>query len=182
MAGTVGYTAMETPIGSLLVASTEKGLCYIHFSADEDAVRSLAVWCQKHGLQLPVPDDERNGQAVAELEQYFAGIRRDFTVALDLYGTPFQQTVWTALTHIPYGETRSYKDIAEFIGSSKAVRAVGGANNKNPIPLIIPCHRVIGAGGSMVGYGGGLSIKEHLLRLEGVLPPATEQISLFAAE
>lgn len=181
MAGTVGYTAIESPIGALLVASTEKGLCFIHFGADDTAVRALADWCQKHGLELPVPDAERNQKVIAELEEYFAGTRREFSVTLDMYGTPFQQTVWTALTHIPYGETRSYKDIAQFIGSSKAVRAIGGANNRNPIPLIVPCHRVIGANGSMVGYGGGLPIKEHLLLLEGVLTPA-EQISLFAAE
>lgn len=181
MAGTVGYTAIVTPIGPLLLASTEKGLCFIHFGFDDDALRSLAAWCEKQGLETPVQDHERNRQAVMEIEEYFAGSRRDFTVTLDLYGTPFQKTVWTALTHIPFGETRSYKDIALFIGSGKAVRAIGGANNRNPIPLIIPCHRVIGANGSLVGYGGGLPIKEHLLKLEGFIP-AEEQITLFAAE
>ncbi|HPJ26840.1 MAG TPA: methylated-DNA--[protein]-cysteine S-methyltransferase [Synergistaceae bacterium] len=101
-----------------------------------------------------------------ELEEYFRGIRRTFTVPLHLEGTPFQKRVWQALLEIPYGETRSYQDIAAAVGNPKAPRAVGGANNKNPVALIVPCHRVIGKNGSLVGFGGGLHIKEWLLAHE----------------
>jgi len=105
-------------------------------------------------------------KAQAELAEYFAGKRTAFTVPMAPQGTVFQQSVWTALRSIPYGETRSYGAIAKQVGNPKAARAVGMANNKNPLPIFIPCHRVIGADGKMVGYGGGLPIKEALLALE----------------
>lgn len=104
-----------------------------------------------------------------ELDEYLKGVRKDFDLPLEPQGTEFQQKVWKALLEIPYGETRSYKDIAERIGNSKASRAVGLANNRNPISIFIPCHRVIGSNGKLVGYGGGLDIKERLLSLEGAL-------------
>lgn len=105
-------------------------------------------------------------EAAAQLNEYFAGKRKVFEVPLAMDGTPFQQTVWKALIAIPYGETRSYKEIAESINRPKACRAVGMANNKNPIAVFIPCHRVIGTNGKMVGYAGGLDIKEKLLGME----------------
>lgn len=105
-------------------------------------------------------------KAEAELGEYFAGARKAFTVPLAPRGTAFQQAVWNALAAIPYGETRSYGAIAKQVGNPKAARAVGMANNRNPLPVIIPCHRVIGTNGGMVGYGGGLPIKEALLALE----------------
>lgn len=105
-------------------------------------------------------------EASKQLKEYFSGERQVFDLPLCPEGTPFQKKVWEALKTIPYGETRTYQEIAVQIGNPKACRAVGGANNKNPISIIIPCHRVIGAGGSLVGYGGGLSLKEKLLRLE----------------
>jgi len=105
-------------------------------------------------------------EAASQLKEYLAGQRREFDIHLVLEGTPFQQAVWKALTAIPYGETRSYGQIAESIGKPKACRAVGMANNKNPIAIFVPCHRVIGANGKLVGYGGGLDIKEKLLELE----------------
>jgi len=105
-------------------------------------------------------------QARAELDQYFAGERRDFSVPIDPQGTQFQRRVWKALQTIPYGETRSYKDIAIAAGCPKGFRAVGLANNRNPISIIIPCHRVIGSNNKLVGYGGGLAVKEFLLNLE----------------
>jgi O-6-methylguanine DNA methyltransferase len=108
-------------------------------------------------------------KATEQLDEYFAGERREFTLPLDVYGTPFQKLVWNQLRQIPYGETKSYKDIALAINAAKAVRAIGGANNKNPLSIFVPCHRVIGSNGALVGYGGGLDIKEHLLQLEGVL-------------
>ena len=103
-----------------------------------------------------------------ELDKYFAGKLKKFTIPLEFVkGTDFQRSVWRALQSIPYGETRSYKEIATLIGNPKAVRAVGGANNKNPIGIVIPCHRVIGSSGKLVGYAGGLEKKEMLLKLEG---------------
>ena len=105
-------------------------------------------------------------QAAAQIAEYLAGARKEFSLPLALHGTDFQKAVWQALQKIPFGETRSYKDIAVMIGRPKAVRAVGMANNRNPISIIVPCHRVIGHDGSLVGYGGGLPLKEYLLNLE----------------
>ena len=107
-----------------------------------------------------------NDQVALDLDHYFRGKLRQFEVPLNPIGTLFQRQVWKALQTIPYGETRSYKQLAELIGNPKACRAVGMANNRNPIAIIIPCHRVIGADGKLVGYGGGLPIKEYLLELE----------------
>jgi len=106
---------------------------------------------------------------VRELEEYFAGQRRNFTFALDLRGTDFQLACWRALVAIPYGETRSYADIARAVGRPQGFRAVGMANNRNPIAIVVPCHRVIASDGSLCGYGGGLDIKRKLLELEGAL-------------
>jgi len=105
-------------------------------------------------------------KAIQELTEYFEGNRKAFSVPLQPAGTAFQQSVWAALQAIPYGETRSYGEIAKSIGKPKSARAVGMANNQNPLPIFIPCHRVIGANGKLVGYGGGLDIKEFLLNLE----------------
>lgn len=169
MANELGYTIMDSPIGPLLLASTENGLCFIAFDRDESGLGQLQRWCRKTFLGVvPVRDDARNEPVRTQLQEYFAGERREFALSIDLYGTPFQKAVWHALMKIPYGETRSYKDVALAIGAAKAVRAIGGANNRNPIPIVIPCHRVIGSNGALVGYGGGLSIKEHLLVLEGI--------------
>jgi methylated-DNA-[protein]-cysteine S-methyltransferase len=174
MANVLGYTTMQSPIGPLLLASTEKGLCYIGFGAEETELPALQRWCRKMMMHItPVRDDAMNETARIQLEEYFAGKRQSFDIPLDMYGTPFQKAVWLELTRIPYGETRSYKEIGLAIGAVKAVRAIGGANNCNPIPIIVPCHRVIGSNGALVGYGGGLAIKEHLLRLEGYLPEET---------
>ena len=108
-------------------------------------------------------------EAVGQLRAYFAGRLRRFDLPLDLRGTDFQLRVWRELERIPYGETRSYLQIAEAIGAPRAVRAVGAANGANPIPIVVPCHRVIGAGGKLVGYGGGLPLKKRLLQLEGAV-------------
>jgi O-6-methylguanine DNA methyltransferase len=125
-------------------------------------------------LSRPV-EDSRYGihpiatEAARQLRAYFAGQLRRFDLPLDLRGTDFQLRVWRELERIPYGETRSYLEIAEGIGAPRAVRAVGAANGANPIPIMVPCHRVIGAGGKLVGYGGGLPLKKRLLQLEGAL-------------
>jgi O-6-methylguanine DNA methyltransferase len=161
--------AVATSIGELLLASTDRGLCGIEFGAGEERIAQLRAWAERHigavELQLGHPILEA---ARLQLLQYFAGERTGFELPLDLYGTAFQLKVWQALTRIPYGETRSYKDIACDIGSPQAVRAVGGANNRNPLSIIVPCHRVIGSNGALVGYGGGLPIKTQLLQLEGI--------------
>ena len=105
-------------------------------------------------------------RTIEQLKEYFSGIRKSFDLPLEMNGTEFQLKVWNELCNIPYGETRSYKDIAEKIGNPKAVRAVGGANNKNKLMIIVPCHRVIGANGSLTGYAGGIDVKKILLELE----------------
>lgn len=109
-------------------------------------------------------------EAYQQLSEYLKGERKEFDLPLNPKGTDFQKRVWRALCDIPYGETQSYKQIAKAVGNSKAVRAVGMANNRNPITIVVPCHRVIGADGKLVGYGGGLEMKEFLLRLEKSLP------------
>jgi len=106
---------------------------------------------------------------IGELEEYFAGSRRQFTFPLDLRGTDFQLACWRALVLIPYGETRSYADIARVVGKPNAFRAVGMANNRNPVAIVVPCHRVIASDGTLCGYGGGLDVKRKLLELEGAL-------------
>jgi methylated-DNA-[protein]-cysteine S-methyltransferase len=126
------------------------------------------------GLQ-PVSECPRNDrnplliEAARQLRAYFAGALREFRLPLDLQGTGFQQRVWGQVAAIPYGETRSYLQISTAIGSPRAVRAVGAANGANPVPIVVPCHRVIGAGGKLVGYGGGLALKKRLLELEGAM-------------
>jgi methylated-DNA-[protein]-cysteine S-methyltransferase len=111
-------------------------------------------------------------EAVRQLQAYFDGTLREFQLPLDMEGTDFQLRVWNQLTSIPYGQTRSYSQIAEAIGTPRAVRAVGAANGANPVAIVVPCHRVIGTSGKLVGYGGGLPLKQHLLALEGAIPQA----------
>lgn len=149
------WDTMESRIGTLTIVCDEAAITGLEFLGGEPV----------GGVRKRTPLIE---QAVCQLEEYMAGKRREFDLPLKPEGTEFQKKVWNALLAIPYGETRSYKDIAVSIGSPKAFRAVGSANNRNPISIIIPCHRVIGANGSLVGYGGGLPIKIELLNLEGV--------------
>ena len=151
------YCYLETPIGELLLAGDDDALCLVSFP--EGSMR-----------RDPEPDwiyNEKPFAAVRQqLTEYFAGERREFDLPLKLSGTEFQMSVLHALQQIPYGETTSYADIAERIGRPRAVRAVGAANGRNPIPIIVPCHRVIGSHGDLTGFGGGLDTKEALLRLE----------------
>ena len=142
----------ETPIGLLQIVEDDSAITQIRL-----ADNSFSRETEETPLLL---------EAKRQLTEYFSGKRKNFELPLAPKGTPFQQKVWTALQTIPYGETRSYQQIAEQIGSPKACRAVGLANNKNPIILAIPCHRVIGADGQLVGYAGGIWIKEKLLALE----------------
>jgi methylated-DNA-[protein]-cysteine S-methyltransferase len=134
--------------------------------ASEAGIRAIEL---NAATALPGREGESNPLlrgAVAQLQAYFGGELRDFDLTLDMQGTEFQKRVWGELRTIPYGETRSYSFVANTIGAPKAVRAVGAANGRNPIPIVVPCHRVIGAGGSLVGYGGGLPLKRFLLDLE----------------
>jgi methylated-DNA-[protein]-cysteine S-methyltransferase len=166
----VMYTVYHSPLGPITLAATEAGMCWVEFGEGETAKRSLLRWANKWlRTENIVHAPEYFLEAIEQLNEYFAGIRREFTLPLDIHGTAFQKMVWKQLQQIPYGETKSYKDIALAMNAAKAVRAIGGANNKNPLSIFIPCHRVIGSNGALVGYGGGLDIKEYLLRLEGVL-------------
>ena len=134
--------------------------------ASEAGIRAIEL---NGAAELPGRECESNPilrQAAEQLRAYFAGELMDFDLTLDMQGTGFQRRVWDELRNIPYGETRSYSFVANTIGAPKAVRAVGAANGRNPIPIVVPCHRVIGAGGTLVGYGGGLPLKRFLLDLE----------------
>lgn len=157
------YKTMASPIGVLTLVASEKGLAGVLWDNDEPARARLSP-------RTMAPDNPILVQTEAQLTEYFAGTRRSFTVPLDAVGTPFQQRVWKALLAIPFGETRSYGQLAEDIGSPNAVRAVGAANGRNPISIITPCHRVIGATGKLTGFGGGLDVKAYLLKLESGQP------------
>lgn len=159
MHDTIVYTYTSTPLGELLLTSDGKSLTGIYFPCHQDG-------------HAPGPDWRLDDGAFAEvrrqLDAYFAGTLHEFDVPLAMSGTPFEQRVWNALRRIAYGTTVSYRDVAQRIGKATACRAVGMANGRNPIPIIVPCHRVIGADGSLTGYGGGLDTKRWLLELEGV--------------
>ena len=155
----INYYTYETPFGNITIMSN--GSCITHVKSE-----SLSSVIKKPAEKSTCKSDKLTDMAAAQLNEYFTGKRLVFELALDPQGTKFQKDVWTVLKEIPYGETRSYKQIAQAIGNPKACRAVGMANNKNPIWIIIPCHRVIGAGGSLIGYGGGLEMKERLLKHE----------------
>ena len=151
------YCYVDTPIGELLLAGSNDALHLIGFPKGSMRRDPEPDWIFK---EEPFEDIRR------QLQEYFDGKRREFDVTLSLEGTEFQRRVWAALREIPYGETVSYGDIARRIDNPRAVRAVGAANGRNPIPIIVPCHRVIGSHGDLTGFGGGLDTKEALLRLE----------------
>lgn len=150
----INKTCMDTRFGKLILEEDGSGICGVNFNRDGEPP------------DIEMSETALLKEAKKQLEEYFQGTRRVFDLPLSLSGTPFQIKDWEALLEIPYGETRSYKDIAERIGSPKGFRAVGMANHNNPISIIVPCHRVIGSDGSMVGYGGGLDIKAYLLNFE----------------
>jgi methylated-DNA-[protein]-cysteine S-methyltransferase len=153
---------LDSPIGRLRLVSDGKHLVKIEFenqyNADEAANETADPVLEASATQL---------------KEYFAGKRHSFDLPLAAAGTDFQRSVWAALAAIPYGELRSYRDIAQSIAKPKAVRAVGAANGRNPLPIVVPCHRVIGSDGSLTGFAGGLEAKTCLLELEGALPAAS---------
>lgn len=153
------YMYMDSPVGALKLVAHDHALVAVMWDNEDHKRVRLAALLEntQHPMLL---------KAKQQLQQYFAGQRQQFDLPLDFQGTDFQQQVWQALLTIPYGETRSYKDIALQVGNEKAVRAVGAANGKNPISIIAPCHRVIGSGGALVGFAGGLDKKQILLNLE----------------
>lgn len=162
------YAEMDSPIGPLTVVQSSKGVCFIEFGAVNETSASIRAKMKKAQINAELLADKGPLELTEkQLLSYFNGKLEIFDLPIDLIGTKFQQMVWDKVASIPYGTTKSYKQIALEIGAPKAVRAIGGANNKNPLPIIIPCHRVIGTNGSMVGYGGGLDKKEILLKLEG---------------
>jgi len=166
---TIRYTEIESPVGPLVLLAAGGRLCRLEFGRMSARRAALAAWAAGHGLPeafVGAPDDPLLTEAAAQLAAYFRGERVRFELPTAMYGTPFQQAVWAALAAIPYGEVRSYKALAAAIGRPSAVRAVGGANNRNPLPIIVPCHRVVGADGALVGYAGGVEAKSYLLELE----------------
>ena len=159
---TLYYHRYESPLGAYLLVSSETGLACV--KPEEQSFPDLDKW-EREGARYE-EGGAYNAQAASQLDAYFAGELTDFDVPLDMRGTPFQRRVWTELLNIPYGETWSYGQVAAAIGRPSASRAVGSANGSNPVSIIVPCHRVIGSSGKLVGYGGGLHRKDALLALE----------------
>jgi len=155
--GRIYYTTMESPVGMLRLVAEELGLRTVWFVRGRKEEKPDAEWKEDAAFFVEV---------IRQLNAYFAGELREFEIPLLMLGTDFQKRVWKALLTIPYGETMSYGELAKKIGEPKAVRAVGAANGQNPIPIIVPCHRVIGSDGSLTGFGGGLENKKKLLELE----------------
>jgi methylated-DNA-[protein]-cysteine S-methyltransferase len=153
----IEYDYLQVPIGRLLLAANERGVCCIEFPRADQGARIGADW--RRGRT-------RLGDAIAQLEAWFAGEIQAFDFALAAEGTPFRKAVWSELVRIPYGETISYGELARRIGDPSASRAVGAANGANPLPIVVPCHRVIGANGKLTGFGGGLPTKQWLLEHE----------------
>ena len=158
---TLHFTRINSPVGHLVIGVSEKGLTILEF--DRGHLSPKFSWVESR---------ERAARYVRQLEEYFAGKRQNFDFPLDLRGTEFQLRCWNALLKIPYGETRTYGEQARVIGCPRGFRAVGAANHDNPIAIVVPCHRVIAAGGGLHGYGGGLENKRWLLELEGAMTPA----------
>jgi O-6-methylguanine DNA methyltransferase len=161
-------TSFDSKIGLIYVASTEKGVCKV--SVPRQSKKDFFGWLHANFDNNDVVDNKsRNKEVMDQLTRYFNGKLAKFTVPVDLRGTPFQLRVWKELPRIAYGTTISYRQLAKRLGTSKGFQAIGRANAANPIPIIIPCHRVVGADGSLVGYSAGIKTKEFLLRLEGAL-------------
>jgi methylated-DNA-[protein]-cysteine S-methyltransferase len=161
----VAYDLADSPVGDLLVAVTDRGLCRIAYRPDA-ALDELSADFGARVLRIP----KRVDRVRRELDEYFAGTRRDFDLETDLSPVPaFHRQVLRELAHVPFGQVTTYGALAAQVGRPRAARAIGGAMNRNPIPIVLPCHRVVGSNGKLVGYAGGLDRKEALLRLEGAL-------------
>lgn len=170
---TLCTTTIPSLLGPLFLATSARGLVALEFDArlqGQQSIRPNPRNLRQEKKGFAFEDSPRKMRPYAkELEEYFTGLRREFTFPLDLRGTDFQLSCWRTLLTIPYGETRSYADVARMVGKPNAFRAVGMANNRNPIAIVVPCHRVIASDGGLCGYGGGLDAKRKLLELEGAL-------------
>ncbi|MDP5255164.1 MULTISPECIES: methylated-DNA--[protein]-cysteine S-methyltransferase [unclassified Vibrio] len=153
------YHQFDSPLGRVTMQTSQQGLTGIWFTTHTTQPDELGTWAQEHPLLQ---------EAQRQLTEYFTGQRHQFDLPFDLHGTDFQLAVWQGLQRIPYGQSWSYQQLATAIGRPKAVRAVGAANGKNPLSIVIPCHRVIGTTGKLTGYAGGLTRKKALLELEGI--------------
>ncbi len=161
-------TSFESKVGLIYVASTDDGVCKI--SLPRQSKREFLRWLRENFDDNEVVDNKsKNREVIDQLARYFNGRLAKFTVPVDLHGTPFQVRVWKELSKIAYGTTISYKQLAKRVGTSRGYQAIGRANASNPVPIIVPCHRVLGTDGSLVGYSSGIKTKEFLLRLEGAL-------------
>ncbi len=158
----LSYKYFSSPVGRLKLVASDRGMVAVLWENDDP---------KRVPLDEPIEDGDHPVLALAEkeLEEYFAGKRSAFSAPLDMRGTPFQKQVWEALQGIPFGETRSYGQLANQLGKPSAARAVGAANGRNPVSIIVPCHRVIGSSGKLTGFAGGLDAKAHLLTLEGAM-------------
>lgn len=176
--GNAGYQ-LETPIGVLHIVATPKGVSQIDFVSAKRGGRAR----NSKARSTTAARQARThiAKAIRQIREYFSGRRTDFDLPLDLHGTPNQQMVWQGLLEIPFGKTLTYGQLAGRIGSPKAARAVGTACGSNPVPLIVPCHRVIGSTGGLHGYGGGLWRKQLLLELEGAMPKGKQRALPFAS-
>lgn len=178
---TLYYSRLQSPVGPLLIGVSDAALVALEF--DRGLPQNIG------GLQVDwQPSEVRTRPVRQQLKEYFSGKRRNFELALDLRGTEFYRRCWQQLLQIPYGETRSYAQIARAVGSPQGFRAVGQANHHNPVAIIVPCHRVLAAGCYLGGYGGGLPVKAYLLRLEGAsfreragTPDETKQLAFTAS-
>lgn len=164
------YTHLPSPVGQFLVAGTERAVHRTAFHTEPQDNFMESSWRQD-----PVPIT----YAIEQFKAYFDGDLQVFSLSYEMVGTEFQRSVWEALKNIPYGSTTTYGQVARAINNPESQQAVGAANGANPLPVLIPCHRVIGADGSMTGFGGGIAIKQKLLQLEGI-PGAYDQLSLFS--
>lgn len=161
---TLYFSRMNSPIGPLILGVSDNAMMALEFDR--------GPFPRSGGKMQWVESPGHTANYRREIEEYFQGSRREFSFPLDLRGTPFQIKCWRALLEIPYGETRTYADMARAVGSPQGFRAVGLANNRNPIAIVVPCHRVIASDGTLCGYGGGLEVKRRLLELEGALTTA----------
>lgn len=161
-------TSFESKIGRIYVASTERGVCKI--SVPREARKDFFDWLKQHfDVDSIIDNRSRNKEVIDQLNRYFNGKLAKFTLPVDLMGTPFQLRVWKELSRIPYGVTSTYKHVSRKVSAPKGFQAVGRATGQNPLPIVIPCHRVLGSDGAMVGYSCGVRTKELLLRLEGAI-------------
>ena len=159
----IRYDLVDTPVGELLIAATDRGLARIQFDTEGREEEALARVFGNRVLRSPIDEVRR------ELDEYFEGTRREFDLPLDLRVAPFHADVLRELARVPYGRTETYGALAAKVGRPKAARAVGTVMHRNPIPIVLPCHRIVGANGSLTGYAGGLDVKRRLLQLEGAM-------------